>query len=94
MTRQTARFFLLALVSLVALGALLGGCNDIPHQNVAMRGNADGVMINYVGEVADTLPIARQHCAQYERVPVLRQAKDNNATYACVHINAPPGAAS
>jgi len=84
----------MARFSLLALGALLGGCNDIPHQNVAMRGNADGVMINYVGDVADTLPIARQHCAQYERVPVLRQAKDNNATYACVRANAAPGASS
>jgi hypothetical protein len=73
----------------VALGTALGGC-ALPHHDVAMRGSADGVIINYFGDLTETLPLARQHCAQYERVPVLRETKDNNAIYDCVR----PGAGS
>jgi hypothetical protein len=83
---------LAAQLLLLAFGAFIGGC--VQKQNVAMRGNADSVMINYVGDIADTLPIARQHCAQYERVPVLRVDKDNYATYACVRANTAPGTSS
>jgi hypothetical protein len=84
----SARPFLPALSAL-----LLGGCN-IPHHDVAMSGNADGVIISYVGDVAETLPIAREHCARYERLPVLRQTKDENAVYVCVQANPPPSAGS
>jgi hypothetical protein len=73
----------------IALGMFVGGCN-LPHQDMTIGGNANGVIINYVGDVADTLPLARQHCAQYERVPVLHETKDDNAIYFCVS----PGAAS
>jgi hypothetical protein len=82
--RRLPRIFLLAL------GASLSAC--APHENaVAMQGNADGVMINYVGAIAGTIPLARQHCARYERVPVLRETKENYAIYACVRGNAAPG---
>ena len=66
----------------------LSGC--FPHQNAAMHGGPDGVLISYMGDVSATLPLARQHCAQYERVPVLAGAKDNLATYACVRSNGAP----
>ena len=82
-----------ARLVVLALGALAVGCS-IPHHNVAMRGNADGVIINYVGDIAETLPLARQHCAQYERMPVLHQAIDNNAVYFCVGPGAAPSPAS
>jgi hypothetical protein len=81
--RRAARNFV------IALGTLAGGCT-LPHQDMAIQGNANGVIINYVGDIAETLPLARQHCAQYERVPVLHETKDDNAIYFCV----PPGAAS
>lgn len=55
-----------------------------------MQGNADGVVISYVGDIANTLPIARQHCARYERVPVLHDAKENHAVYFCVRPGAVP----
>jgi hypothetical protein len=77
MTRRSTR------LSILMLGALLGACS-LPHHDTAMQGNADWVIISYVGDVADTERLARQHCAQYERVPVLRQAKDESAVYACV----------
>jgi len=67
----------------LALVALSAACAP-PHQDVPMRGTADWVLISYAGDVSETLPIARRHCAQYERQPVLQQAKDNNALYRCV----------
>ncbi|HTQ33589.1 MAG TPA: hypothetical protein VMI30_05430 [Stellaceae bacterium] len=76
----------LAFLWLLAMG--LAGCAASP-KGIAMQGNADGVIIDYVGDVAATLPIAQQHCARYERVPVLHEAKENHAVYFCVR----PGAA-
>lgn len=70
------------------LAAALGGC--VEHHDVAMFGNAEGVSINYVGDVAETAPLARRHCAQYERQAVLRSAKDETAVYACIRANASP----
>jgi hypothetical protein len=67
----------------VAIGSLLGACTA-PPQDVAFQGNADGVIINYVGDVADTLPIAKQHCARYERVPVLHETKEERVVYFCI----------
>ena len=49
-----------------------------------MRGGVDGVIISYVGDVADTLPIAKQHCARYERVPVLHQTTPDHVVYFCI----------
>ena len=64
-------------------GAFLAGC-QLPHDDVAMRGTADWVLVSYAGDVSGTLPAARRHCAQYEREPVLQQTKDNSALYSCV----------
>ncbi len=70
-----------ARLSGISLCMLLGACE---HKDVALQGTADWVIITYVGDIAETQPIARQHCAQFERVPVLRQTKDNTAIYGCV----------
>jgi hypothetical protein len=83
MTRRAARHFL------AMLACLLFGC--VQAQDVAMRGNANLVQINYVGDVADTLPLARQHCAQYERIPVLHETKPDYVIYFCVKPGAAPG---
>ena len=71
----------------IAMGAALSGCE---HHDVAMQGNADRVLVSYVGDLSETQPIARKHCAQYERTAVLLAAKDNTAVYACVRTNAAP----
>jgi len=80
------------LLACLAIGALLAGCDNLPHQDAATQGNADGVVINYYGDINETLPLAQQHCARYERVPMLRQTKDNNAYYSCVRPGAAPPA--
>jgi len=77
MTRSAAKLSVLMLV------ALLGGCATQAH-NTVMQGNANGVAINYIGDVAATLPLARQFCARYERVAVLHETKEDNAYYFCV----------
>lgn len=69
------------LVSLLA--ASVGGCAP-PHNATVMDGNANGVVVNFVGEVGQTLPLARQFCARYERIPVLHETKQENAYYFCV----------
>ncbi|HTW53721.1 MAG TPA: hypothetical protein VME45_17655 [Stellaceae bacterium] len=65
------------------LAALLGGCSA-PHRDTVMQGDANGVTVNYFGDLAETLPLARQFCARYERVPVLHETKNENAYYFCV----------
>jgi len=83
MRRYAARLFLLTL------GMPLCGCE--PHQEaVAMQGNAHSVVINYVGDISITLPVARKHCAQYERVPVLAETKPDYVVYACLRPGAEP----
>jgi hypothetical protein len=85
MARRRARLFY--GVAIGALAAALGACE---HHDAAMHGNADGVMISYAGDINETLPIARQHCGQYERIPVLRTIRDDAAIYACIRVNAAP----
>jgi hypothetical protein len=74
------------LVGLAALAAL-GGCSFAsPQSQIIMDGKADGVVIQYYGNVDATLPLAKQHCASYERVPVRRSYSNekNLVIYACV----------
>lgn len=73
--------------------AALAGCAAPPH-DVVMQGNADGVIISYTGDLALTLPLARRHCAQFERAPVLHQSTDSNVVYFCVKPGAVPRTAS
>jgi hypothetical protein len=71
---------LLGVTALVALG----GCQN--QNQIITDGKADGVVIQYYGDVEATLPLARQHCAAYERVPFRKSysAEKNLVIYACV----------
>jgi hypothetical protein len=60
------------MLALGAAGAVLWGCTA-PHPAVR-GGDANSVEVSYAGDVASTLPVARQHCAQFERVPRLVDA--------------------
>ena len=84
-----------AWLSLSTLAALMGGCSP-PHHNAVMQGNANGVVINFFGDIAETRPLAQQFCARYERIPVLHQTKEENAYYFCVKPGdlPPPGPTS
>ena len=81
MAHRTTRLF--HLTAAAALGAVAAGC--FPHEAVVMAGNAEMVAIRFSGDVRQTLPLARQHCAQYERVAQQRDINDDIVNYACVH---------
>jgi hypothetical protein len=81
MTRSIAAVVLAAS----AAGAALCGCTG-PHPFVR-NGDANSVEITYAGDAASALPVARQHCAQYERVPRLVNAGVDLAIFDCVAPN-------
>ena len=70
------------IVVMLALGAVLSGCTA-PRPTVH-SGDANSVEVSYAGDVAATLPVARGHCAQFERVPRLVDASTDIAIYDCV----------
>jgi hypothetical protein len=83
-------------MAIAAIVPLLAGCDTAaallgPYQAHVMGGNADGVVIQYYGDVATTLPLARSHCAQFEKVPDRISDVDGKVTYACRVPGAAPG---
>lgn len=65
----------------IGVGAL-AGC--LEAKTYILSGDADGVQISYAGDPNTTLPQARQHCAQFEKVPRFNDADDGIAVYECV----------
>ena len=63
----------IAVLGLALLAAALAGCNA-PSPNIR-EGNADTVHVTYGGDVATAWPLARKHCAQFERMPRLADAE-------------------
>jgi hypothetical protein len=49
-----------------------------------LQGNPDSAQIGYSGAVDATTDVARQHCAQYERIPRFVEAEQNIAFFDCV----------
>jgi hypothetical protein len=80
MTRSIAAVFLALATG--AAGATVSGCTG-PHPFVR-DGNANSVEVVYGGDVASAMPAARQHCAQFERVPRLVNAGADIAVFDCV----------
>ena len=58
-----------ASILLLTAAAALSGCNG-PHPYVR-EGDQKSVQVGYSGDVATAWPLARRHCAQYDRVPRL-----------------------
>jgi len=75
---------IVVMLAVGAAGAALLGCTA-PHPTVH-SGDANSVEVSYAGDVASTLPVARGHCAQFERVPRLVDAGAGTgiAIYDCV----------
>ena len=74
---------------LVLAGATLsacGGASDVfggPGPFVR-EGNADSVEIGFSGDVSNAMPLARKHCAQFERVPRYAMPSLDGAVFDCV----------
>jgi hypothetical protein len=79
---QSTPITALALALVCGVLALpLAGCNG-PHPFVR-DGDSNGVEVFYSGAVADALPVATKHCAQYERVPHYIDAALGIASFRC-----------
>jgi len=80
MTRAIAAV-VLAIAAGAANTALLGCTGAHPF---VREGGANSVEVTFSGDVASTLPVARQHCARYERIPRLVAAEVDLAIFDCV----------
>ena len=70
------------VAALLAVVAALSACAE-PDRAYVREGNADSVTISHQSNVASTIPLARKHCAQFERVPQLVESSTDLATYDC-----------
>jgi hypothetical protein len=80
--RPMTRSIAAVVLATSAAGAVLFGCNG-PNPFI-LKGDANSVEISYGGDPASALPVARDHCARYERVPRLVNAGVDLAIYDCV----------
>jgi hypothetical protein len=70
-----------ALLCVCMLSASMIGC--LEQHSFLRSGNATSAEIMYSGDVAHAVPIAKQHCAGYGRVPRLVDTAPGVAYYAC-----------
>jgi hypothetical protein len=68
-------------LALILCGTLPVGCSG--PKPFLLSGDAKRVEVGYASDPATTFPLAKAHCAQYERVPRLLQAQENIAYYEC-----------
>ena len=70
-----------ALLGICVLSGALAGC--LEQRSFLRSGNATSAEIMYSGDVAHALPIAKQHCAGYGRLPRLVDTAPGIAYFAC-----------
>lgn len=66
-----------------ACAALAGLAACLNQRPVLQAGDPTSAQIMYSGDVANAVPIARQHCAGYARVPRLVDTAPGIAYFAC-----------
>ena len=71
-----------SLTLAAAFAAALSGC-DGPRPFVR-EGDATSVEVGVGGDIAGATPVARRHCAQFERVPRLVGPTLDGAIFDCV----------
>jgi hypothetical protein len=71
------------LISALSVAAVILAACTGPSPFVR-AGDASSVEIGYSGDVDATLPLARRHCAQFEKTPLLVDAGANIAVFQCV----------
>ena len=76
------RSIVVAFLALGAVGATLGGCAG-PHPYVS-EGDDKSVAVNDGGNIESALPLARQYCARFERMPKLVDSGPDVAYFDCV----------
>jgi len=76
--RSAGRLLFFALL----FGALGSACTG--PKPFLLQGNASSAQVGYSGDIEGATLVARQHCAQYERVPHFLEAEENVAFFDCV----------
>ena len=67
-----------------ALAAALAGCGVFWGQQPRLqKGDATSAEILYAGGIENAVPLAKQHCAGYGRVPRLTDTTPGVAYFAC-----------
>ena len=69
------------LLIVIAGTIVLAGC--LQETALIQSGTADEVDISYASDPSAALPLARQYCAQFEKVPQLVNSGVNVAVYHC-----------
>ena len=72
---------LLAFLCTTAISVSLWGC--LGSTPLLQAGDASSAEIMYSGDVENALPLAKQHCASYGRVPRLVETAPQIAYFAC-----------
>lgn len=67
--------------AIAALALALAACNTRPFMR---QGDADSVEVGYAGDVEMAFPVARKHCARFERVPQLVEFRIDTAYFNCI----------
>jgi hypothetical protein len=49
-----------------------------------LQGDANSAQVGFAGDIAGATLVAKQHCAQYERVPRFLEAAEDIAFFDCV----------
>lgn len=74
------RYLPAVVCTCAALAGLAGCLNQRPF---LQGGDATSAQIMYSGDVSNAVPVARQHCAGYARVPRLVDTTPGSAYFAC-----------
>jgi len=69
--------------AVIVLALTLAGCL-IPASPSVHHGDADSVEVTQAGDVAKAWPLAKRHCAQFERVPRFIDTDGETARFDCV----------
>jgi hypothetical protein len=70
----------MVLVLLVVAAA--AGCSW--EKPFLLQGDAKSAQVGFSGNIEGATLVAKQHCAQYERVPRFLEAEENIAYFDCV----------
>jgi hypothetical protein len=71
------------LLFFAVLFAALGSACTGPKPFL-LQGDANSAQVGYSGDIDAAAPVAKRHCAQYERVPRFLEAQENVAFFDCV----------
>jgi hypothetical protein len=77
-----------AILFLALIGAAISACGG-PGPFVR-EGSANSVEIGFSGDLSNAMPLARKHCAQFERVPRYLMPTLDGGIFECVRPGAGP----